>query len=73
MYENSEDYAQKPQRNCTFMSLASAERGRGGYTPFKINTQRKRSLDSISQAYLPLVRLSLYVVYVPQAAKKFNY
>ncbi len=29
--ENSQDYAQKPQRNCTFMNLASVqpERGKG--------------------------------------------
>jgi hypothetical protein len=29
-YENTQDYAQKPQRNCTFMNSASAER-MGGY------------------------------------------
>jgi hypothetical protein len=51
--ENSQDYGQKPQRNCTSMNSASGKR---------LPTRAKRLLDFMILLCLSIISLSLFTI-----------
>ncbi len=53
--ENSQDYAQKPQRNCTFMNLASGSRETIWEYPFLSGRCRRRGRYSIQYCCMLIV------------------
>jgi hypothetical protein len=65
-YENSEDYAQKPQQNCTFMnsvSNQSAASGLASLTNNRVESQENVVVNSWILAYL-LSRPSIFIIII---------